>query len=225
MMNKAGRDDFFTLIHKGLRRELFALTTLAGAIDWTDADDVLGFSSRWRELHHLLEIHALHEDEHFFPLLDDVAPDVLGRLSADHHQLDAALAGVDRLVKATVAAPTETGGLTVYRDLSSFVAGYLRHLLDEETSVMPAIWQHRSDADLARTRTAFLAAMTADDATLSRRVMLPAVSPVERSRMLATMRATAPAAAFADVLDEARVLLDEHGWRRLATDLGLHAVP
>ncbi len=32
-MTESIRDDFFTLIHKGLRRELFALTTLAATSD------------------------------------------------------------------------------------------------------------------------------------------------------------------------------------------------
>jgi iron-sulfur cluster repair protein YtfE (RIC family) len=220
-MNQARRDDFFTLIHKGLRRELFAVTTLAGTIDWTDVDDVQGFDSRWRDLHHLLEIHAAHEDEHFLPLLDRVAQDVRDRMTTDHQEQDAALGKLNRLIDATVAAPTEADGLIVHRELSSFVAGYLQHLLDEETVVMPAIWQHRTDDELARTRAAFLARMPPADGALSRRVMLPAMSPVERAGLLATVQASAPAPVFAAVLDEAREHLDEASWNRLATDLDL----
>jgi hypothetical protein len=35
-MTATAREDFFTLIHKGRGRELFALTTRAGTLDWDD---------------------------------------------------------------------------------------------------------------------------------------------------------------------------------------------
>jgi hypothetical protein len=35
-MTAATREDFLTLIPKGQRRKLFALTTSAGTIDWDD---------------------------------------------------------------------------------------------------------------------------------------------------------------------------------------------
>ncbi len=220
-MNDTRRDDFFTLIHKGLRRELFALTTLAGTLDWTDTDDVGTFSSRWRELRHLLEVHAAHEDEHFLPLLRDRAPGVLVRIASSHVGQEAALRKVRRLVDEATAAGTEELGLAVHRELSAFVAGYLPHLLDEETLVMPAIWQHCTDEELARARAAFLRAMPPSDAAISRRAMLPAIAPAERARMLTSMQASAPAPAVAAVLDEVRALLDDRAWTRLTTDLAL----
>lgn len=220
-MNQSSRDDFFTLIHKGLRRELFAVTTLAATIDWCDPHDVEGFDARWRELRHLLEIHAAHEDEHFLPLLGGRAPEILDSLATEHDQQEAELHGLSDLISETVVAPTDAGGLTVHRQLSAFVAGYLGHLLEEETVVMPAIWEHCADEELASARAAFLAAMPPADAALSRRVMLPAMSPPERARMLTMLRAAAPAPAFAAVLDDARQHLGDRAWRRLAADLEL----
>jgi len=55
--------------------------------------------------------------------------------------------------------------------------------------VMPAIWQHCTDDDLARTRAAFMAAMPADDADLSRRIIVPALSPQERTAIMAAIHA------------------------------------
>jgi hypothetical protein len=79
------RDDFFTLIHKGLRQALFSSTTRAGTLDWDDRAAVDGFAAQWSELHHLLQILASHEDEHFFPLLDERAPEIVAGVHAEHH--------------------------------------------------------------------------------------------------------------------------------------------
>ena len=220
-MDRPRRDDFFTLIHKGLRRELFAITTLAGTMDWDDAGDVAAFDASWQQLHHLLDIHAAHEDDHFLPLLAHAEPDLLAALDAAHHDLDEALADVASLIREAVAAHDQERGLRVHRELSAFVAGYLLHLLDEETTVMPTIWEHCSDEDLARTRASFLQAMAPADAALSRRVMLPAMAPSERAGMLTIMRTSAPPPAFTAALDDARALLDDRAWRRLAADLSL----
>jgi hypothetical protein len=220
-MDRPSRDDFFTLIHKGLRRELFAITTLAATMDWDDPEDVTGFDASWQDVHHLLDVHALHEDDHFLPLIADVAPDLLAAVGAAHHDLDEALADVAALIRGAVAAPDGERGLRVHRELSAFVAGYLVHLLDEETTVMPTIWEHCTDEELARARASFMRSMSPADASLSRRVMLPAMAPSERAAVLTTMRASAPPPVFTAALDDARALLDGKAWRRLAEDLAL----
>jgi Hemerythrin HHE cation binding domain len=120
------RDDFFTLIHKGLRQVLFDATTRAGTLDWDDRAAVDGFALQWSELHHLLQIHANHEDEHFFSLLDERAPETVSGVHAEHHDLESELDQLDALVRAQVATPSAAGGLEVYRALSAFVARYPR---------------------------------------------------------------------------------------------------
>jgi hypothetical protein len=213
------RDDFFTLIHKGLRRELFAVTTMAGSTDWTDQTAVAAVGDRWCELHHLLEIHPAHEDEHFFPLLEGRAPDVLASVESQHHELDATLTKLGEVIRGALTTPSEAGGLNVHRELSEFVGRYLLHLIDEETIVMPAIWQHCSDDEIGRARAAFLAAMPPDDASLSRAVMLPAMSPAERVQMFEIVRAAAPPPVFASMVEQAHQVLDDASWRRLSHDV------
>src|SRR5207302_1314954 len=114
-MTERPREDFFTVMHKALRRELFALTTLAGSIDWNDTDDTTDLRARWDELQHLLEFHAAHEDEHYFPLLRDVAPEALATVEREHKEHDQALAALTESIGAATAA----NGLQVYRELSA----------------------------------------------------------------------------------------------------------
>ena len=94
------------------------------------------------------------------------------------------------MIKAAVAAPAQSAGLAVYRELSAFTAGYLLHLLEEETIVMPAIWHHCTDHELAAARAAFLADQSPAGAVRSRRTMLPAISPAERTAMITNAQAT-----------------------------------
>ena len=71
------RHDFFKLIHKGQRKELFEATVLAGTIDWEDQTSADGFVSVWSKLVSMLEAHAAHEHNHVFPLLADDAAETL----------------------------------------------------------------------------------------------------------------------------------------------------
>jgi hypothetical protein len=57
-MTSPNRDDFFTLIHKGQRRELFAAIVKAGTLDWNDRSDAAAFERHWIEIHRMLVAHA-----------------------------------------------------------------------------------------------------------------------------------------------------------------------
>ena len=91
-MTATAREDFSTLIHKGQRRELFALTTRAGMIDWDDPHATAGFTAAWEQLSRMLKIHGKHEDKHFFPLIAGRAPQVMASVNATHGEMDEALA-------------------------------------------------------------------------------------------------------------------------------------
>jgi len=58
-----GRDDLFTIIHKGLRLGLFDITVQAGRTDWADPAQVTDLGERWHGLLTLLRAHSDHEGE------------------------------------------------------------------------------------------------------------------------------------------------------------------
>jgi iron-sulfur cluster repair protein YtfE (RIC family) len=216
--NENAREDFFTLIHKGQRRELFLATITAGRLDWDDHTAAAAFGATWAGIRRMLEAHGKHEDKHFFPLLADSAPPITASMTATHNEMALTLTHLTDMIEVAVAAPTAAAGLSVYRELSAFVAQYLVHLLEEETVVMPAIWQHCGDAELARALDAFLADQSSAGIIRSRRAMLPAVSAVERRAMLAPVRVTGGQPAVDLMLDEARHLLEPAEWSRLIED-------
>jgi len=86
------RHDFFTLIHKGQRKELFAAAVLAGTTNWEDAFSANDFVSVWSKVAAMLEAHAAHEHNHVFPLLARHAPETVLQVEAAHDDLEHRLA-------------------------------------------------------------------------------------------------------------------------------------
>jgi Hemerythrin HHE cation binding domain len=213
------RDDFFTLIHKGQRRELFLATTRAGTLDWDDPRAAADFGVSWNDVSRMLMMHAKHEDNHFLPLLLQSAPELIERVQDAHHDSAYELAELTATIDAAASTPTSATGLAVYRELSAFVANYLVHILEEETVVMPAIWHHCTDDEIAAARRAFLAEQSPAGVVRSRRAMLPAISRHERASMARSLRSAASSEGFDALMADAPRLLEPEDWADLSADV------
>ena len=183
------RDDLFTHIHKALRKGLFDLTVLAGSTDWTDPAEVSALEDRWRPFVAFLRSHSRHEDDHILRILDRDEPSATAVAAEQHEDLDALLDDLDGRFEAGVSAPDPAMGLALYRDLARFVAAYLPHLHEEETTIMERIWARCSDEEIAATRAAFMAELTADEMAMSMELMLPALDRTTREMLLARVAA------------------------------------
>jgi hemerythrin-like domain-containing protein len=210
------RDDFFALIHKALRRELFSLTAEAAAADWTSDSVVRPLCERWRRLDELLRDHSDHEDRHFFALAERKAPGATAALTEQHSVLDRALDVVEHTLSD---AEDGDGGDLVHRRMAAFVADYLPHLELEERHVMPLLWATCSDDELAATRNQFMADVPPPVAAFSLRLMLPAVTPHERADLVGRIRATAPPPVVDEALEVAALVLAPEIHARLLADL------
>jgi hypothetical protein len=214
------RDDYFTVIHKALRRELFGVTTEAAALDWADEARVRPFVGRWQALVELLHLHSRHEDRHFFALAEKKAPGATAPLSEQHEVLGRALDAVNDVVESAVKG---VEAHTVHRRIALFTGAYMPHLDTEERQVMPLLWATCSDAELAETRTAFMAETPPDVAALTMRLMLPATSPAERAAIVSLVRATAPPPIVDNLLSVAAEVLDPEDYTRLVADSAARA--
>jgi hypothetical protein len=185
------RDDFFTQIHKGLRKALFDVTVMAGRTDWDDGASVDALLASWRPLRALLDAHTEHEETFFFALAESKVPGSTAGRADEHLRLDELLHRVGDALETAAASRDQQTGLHAYRALTAFVGAYLPHLLEEETAVMPLLWAQCTDGELAACRGAFLDAMTPDVAVQSREVMLAAMSPGEIAALQARLAAVA----------------------------------
>ena len=181
----APRDDLFTHIHKGLRLALFDVTVTAGRTEWADHGEVAALGARWRPLLGLLRAHTCHEEDHIFRLLDHHDPIATEADSEQHRDLDDLLEHVAEHFEAVLAAPNPADGLSLYRDLTRFVAAYLPHLHDEETRVMGRIWECCSDEEIAAGRSRMMADMTPEIQAVSLQYILPAIDQATRRAMAA----------------------------------------
>lgn len=218
-MNVGSRHDFFSLIHKGQRKELFAATSLAGTIDWEDVTATNDFVALWSKLTSMLAAHAAHEHQHFFPLLDQHAPEIVLQVESAHEDLDDELVALTDAIAIAAGERSREHGLAVYRQVSAFVANYLLHILDEETIVMPAIWRHCTDGEIDAARLAFQADQSPAGVVRSRRAMLTAVTQAELITTALGLRLGSNAEVFDAFMTDAHQLLEPHHWNRLAASV------
>jgi hypothetical protein len=186
-----GRDDLFTIIHKGLRLGLFDITVQAGRTDWADPAQVTELGEHWHGLLTLLRAHGDHEDQHILRLLDPYDPFAAEPTAEQHRDLDDLLDDLAERFEGVLAAPGPVPGLGLYRDLARFVAAYLTHMHDEETRVMGRIWACCTDEEIAGARQRFMAGMSPQAQALSIEYTLPALDGPTRTALEARLKAAA----------------------------------
>lgn len=213
------RLDLFTGIHKALRAGLFDLTVRAGATDWSDLAEVAELGTHWDAMVELLHSHTEHEDKYIFRLLDGQEA-ALELPEDDHRDLDDLLSDLEERFGALRADADPAGGLAWYRDLARYVGTTLHHLHEEETDIMPAIWQVRSDEELLACRERFLANTSASVTQTTIRWLLPALERPARLGWLTGLGA-APAAIRGAVADVAQQVLSPEDATQARSALGL----
>jgi hypothetical protein len=216
--------DMYRDIHKGIRHELFSVTTTAGSIDPGDREALVAFGGRVHTLTRFLASHAHHEDEFVQPLIEAHVPALAERIIVDHGTLDAQMASLEVLAdRAVDAARSERRGLVhrLYLGLGDFTSRYLAHQDLEEIEVMPALSAEVGPDELAAVEQALLASIPPEEMGPALAIMLPAMNLEDRADMLGGMQAGAPPQVFAGVSELARSVLAPSDWSALAARLGI----
>ncbi len=202
--------DLYRDIHKGIRAELFAITSTAASLDPTVRVDREAIADHVRSVGDVLTSHAHHEDEFIDPVLVEHDPQLAEQVTSGHEQLERRFDGLVALARETVdAVATDQRRLShlLHLELSSFTSDYLAHQYLEERVIMPMI-EHSigPDATLA-IHEAIVSSIPPDEMARSLSFMLPAMNNEDRIEMLTGIRQTAPPEAFAAVVDLARSVL------------------
>ena len=214
--------DLYRDIHKGIRAELFALTSAAGGIDPSNRCDRAAVADHVAAVAGILDSHAHHEDAAIGPVLEANLPDLAERIATDHEVLDARFAFVTELAAATVDTnEARRLGHLLYLELSGFVSAYLNHQLVEERVVMPALEQAIGVEAVIGLHMQILGSIPPDEMVAGLSMMLPALNLDDRAEMLGGMRLSAPPEAFQGVVGLARSVLRPADFDALATRLEL----
>jgi Hemerythrin HHE cation binding domain len=204
--------DLYRDIHKGIRAELFAVTSAAGSLDPTDRCGRVALADHITSVGRVLASHAEHEDAVIDPVLADHLPVLAEQITRDHHELEARYDWIVELAGDAAgagAAPDQRRlGHLLYLGLSEFTGAYLTHQLVEERDVMPALERAVGVEAVVGMHMAIISSIPPAEMAASLAFMLPAMNADDRAELLGGMRAAAPADAFAGVVSLARSVLD-----------------
>ena len=191
--------DIYRDIHKGIRGELFALTTSAGQADPSDKESRADLARHVKSVVSLLCSHAEHEDAEVLPVLERYLPDLAERIETDHAGLERRIAAVDDMANTAVDVPRESRRFElhrVYLELAAFTSAYLAHIDFEERYVAPALEQAVGVEGLVRIHGAIIASLTPEEMATTLPLMFTGMNVDDQTDMLGGMHATAPAEVF-----------------------------
>jgi hypothetical protein len=216
--------DLYRDIHKGIRNELFAVTSEAGSVDPADRSGRTGVAEHVRTVVELLVSHAEHEDAAIQPTMELQLPTLAEKVAVDHATIDGRLVELQALADtAAEATRAEQRGWThrLYLELASFTAAYLEHQDVEERVVMPALESAIGFESVLAIHQAIISNIPPDEMARSLGVMLPAMNLDDRAELLGGMQAEAPPEVFAGVWGLAGSVLAGPDHAALAARLGI----
>jgi hypothetical protein len=216
--------DLYRDIHKGIRAELFAITTAAGSIDPASQIDRAALADHIVSVSAVLESHAHHEDAVIDPVLAVHLPALAEEITLDHDRLESQFARIVDLACSTVdSSETGSGSLTrlLYLDLAAFTSAYLMHQDLEERAVMAELERLIGVEEVVALHGAIVGSIPPDEMARSLSFMLPAMNIDDRAEMLGGMRMAAPPEAFGAVVSLARSVLQPADYAALAARLGI----
>ncbi len=222
------RVDLYAGIHKALRA-LMADTLLAvGRMDSEDEWELVQTTQRVVELLDVCRSHLRHENEFVHTAIEARAPGASAAIAHDHDEHEqhiASLAAAVQGLRGSPASDRAAGALSLYRELSLFIAGNFQHMHVEETAHNAVLWARYTDAELIDIHNALVASIPPDEMMLICRWLVPFMNPAERAAMLGDMKVNAPPPAFQAVLATVRPHLSDNEWVKLARALELPPVP
>lgn len=222
-MSTMATHDFYSPVHKGLRLGLSGLLVRLGQVDPDDGAELAALMGDLRRQLAICAGHLDNEDREVHAALLARAPDAVAVLAAAHESHRQDFAALGGLIDAIGTHGGLAGALrALYLAFSRFVADDLAHMAHEEEVTLPLMQRLFSDAELMAIEDRIIAADPPEYLIATARLVIPALDPAERARLLRDFRAKAPADAFTAIIDlAARPSLPAAQWQRLVADLGL----
>jgi hypothetical protein len=189
-------------IHKGIRAELFALTSAAGSLDPHDRSGRADLARHVQSVVELLGSHAEHEDAVIQPVLEAQLPGLAAQIATDHPRIEAQIEAIRDLADAAVDAAdadVRDDVFRIYVELASFTSVYLTHQDFEERDVMPALERTLGVDGVFALQQAIVATIPPDEMATSLALMIPAMNIDDRTELLGGMQEGAPAEVFTGV--------------------------
>ena len=219
-----GRPHLYTGIHKALRKYMSAVLTSVGQLDATDDLQCREVMADVQQLLDVLHGHVETENTMVHPAIEARYPGTLAGITAEHAGHEVAIEQLRHYTRTLLTLSGKERGafaLFLYRELSSFVAENLEHMLREETQNQHLLWAAYSDAELLAIEEAIHASLPPEKMAALLPWIVSAISVEERLEMYQGMRQTVPPVAFDGALSIARSCLPARAWEKLSTALAV----
>lgn len=216
--------DLYRDIHKGIRSELFAVTTAAGNVDPGDRADRADLAGHIASVVELLVTHAEHEDAVVQPAIEEHLPALAEQIAVDHPALEARIEEIGFMADAAVNAPAFAQRFELHRiyvELASFTSAYLAHQDLEERQVMPGLERAIGVEAVIGLNQAIVSAIPPEQMAKTLPIMIRAMNVDDRTDVLGGMQRSAPPEVFAQVFGLARSVLSPCEGEALARRLGI----
>lgn len=224
MHSPRNRFDIYAPVHKGLRA-CFAHTLVnVGRLDYSDGAEVDAVTTEVLDLLVFCQKHLEKENRFVHPAMEARRPGSAASALTEHVHHEGDIAMLRELVLTLRQLPAlrrQAVAQKLYQRLAAFVTENLAHMAHEEREHNRVLWETHSDDEIRAIEAAIVGSLPPDEAQLSLRWMLTAMSAEERAGFLGGMRQHAPAEAFQGVLAMLRPLLGERDRFKLDTALGL----
>jgi len=220
------RLDLYRDVHKGIRKELFDLTMLAGSTEFQNPESLQQLKDRFSRTYNMLETHSDSEDAYIEPLLKENNSDIAAKLSAAHQELEREFNRLQKLLNSMNSNQENVAvqGQHFYLQLTIFISEYLQHIADEEQIAMPLMWEHLDDTELMRVSVTIRANIPPPAMKHFLACMIPTMNHPERVAMLSGMQKAAPTEVFTGVCQLAQSVLSNSDWQNLEKSIKQQAI-
>ena len=232
------RENLFRPIHKGIRLMVYELGSRMQATNFADLTEGNRFVTR---LEHelsdslsncilcMLRFHSLHEEKDIFSELRAHDPDPVELVLKEHAEVARRSRGVVKTCEELLAAGAVPRrielGDRLNLEVNDLFTYYLGHLNNEESLLVPLMWQWFTDEQLRGMRAKFYDSLPQPLFETWMRWTLPAMNPEELVVLYAGLKKDPGRRPFEEWARLAHMTLDFDRWLTLRERVGLPQPP
>ena len=207
------RENLFRPVHKGIRSMIYDLGRRLGTTEFTDETEAREIAKELKDdltgsisgcILCLLRAHSAHEEKDFFGAVRPFDPDAVELVMVEHRDLSRRIHELaktcDEVLEATDPARRIELGDRLNLEANDLFALYLAHLNNEESTLVPVMWERFTDEQLRALRAQFYNQIPLARFELWMRWTLPALNLNELTVLLSGMRSDPAPNRFRDAM-------------------------
>jgi hemerythrin-like domain-containing protein len=215
----------YTPIHKGIRNNLFKLSTNAGKMNFSNEASLDSLHNELDSLFAYVRLHHSLEDKFIHPLLSERVPGGAEKLEEEHrkveHLMENLTAHFNNIRSKSEDFPKGRElGIEFYLSFIRFVTFFLAHLDEEEEHIQRALWDLCMAEELGATVGKMIASQTPEQSMQTLEMILSSASLDEIYDIYLMAKGGMPPQAFQSAVKFAQNILYADDWIVLKSRLG-----